>query len=440
MQSTIKDSTSTNYTNMKPNKISYAEKTKITPIVEFQHPTEEQGLVFNCILDYKIRDYLVALKEVIKDPKNIIAASKVSKNRIIIHLKNKEQVDEFFQNGGSFKIEEKLVKCRRLTTPLKKIVLSHVNPIIPNELLEEYVKNVLKMELSTKIAYLRLNPLDQVFGHIISWRRQFYTTTDFDKDKIDGSFLISYNDQNHRIFLTCDEFSCFKCHKRGHRAEECPNEEFVSEDEDDNLNNEVEINKSDTIQENTSAVKIFPHSTKSLNSDEFPLLQLDTSKSKRPLSITSTTTEKSANSNIPTRPTKKKRKSSKNKSNNEEDSHSEVDDEQMNQTNDTSSQTPQLSLKEIFAPLQKHVEKNSLKYPISLQNLSLFVDMCQGPNAQNASQVMDDLSITNENDLIIMLKETHDLIQHRSTKIKFTKIIKRLEDIQKSKSRQDGQL
>lgn len=38
----------------------------------------EQGIDFNCILDYRIKDYMVALKRIIKDPKLIIAASKVS--------------------------------------------------------------------------------------------------------------------------------------------------------------------------------------------------------------------------------------------------------------------------------------------------------------------------------------------------------------------------
>ncbi len=221
--------TSTNMNTQASTTYAQMAKTKISPITEIQHPTEEQGMVFNCINEYKIRDYLVALTKTttIKDPKFIIAASKVSKNRIIIHLKSKELVEKFFENHTGFEIDSNFIKCRRLSNPMKKIILSHVNPSIPNNILEDYVKNEMKLEITAPLSYLRLNPHDLQFGHIISWRRQFYTSTEIDKDKITGSFLIPFNGQNHRIFVTCDEFSCFKCHSRGHQAENCTADEAL---------------------------------------------------------------------------------------------------------------------------------------------------------------------------------------------------------------------
>lgn len=64
---------------------------------------------------------------------------------------------------------------------MKKIVLSHINPVLLNEVLEEYIKNELKFELCSKISNLRLNPYDPIYGHIINWRERFYTNSEFEK-------------------------------------------------------------------------------------------------------------------------------------------------------------------------------------------------------------------------------------------------------------------
>lgn len=93
---------STSHTASTLNIVSYADKTKrkVTPITDFQVLSEEHGIVFNCTLDYRIKDYLVALNRIIKDPKLIISAFKVSKNRIIINLKNKKILGEFFNDNN----------------------------------------------------------------------------------------------------------------------------------------------------------------------------------------------------------------------------------------------------------------------------------------------------------------------------------------------------
>lgn len=54
---------------------------------------------------------------------------------IIIHFKTKEViVHESCEIGSNF------IKCRRLKTPLIKIILTHINPSIPNETLENYTR------------------------------------------------------------------------------------------------------------------------------------------------------------------------------------------------------------------------------------------------------------------------------------------------------------
>lgn len=112
-------------------------KSKIIPLTEINAPNDNQAIIFDCVLEFKIQDYLVVIHQLVNGAHNIVGLSKVSKNRIIIQLQTKELVDEFLEQRGGFDLESNFVKFRRLKFPLTKIILSHVNSLIPNELIEE---------------------------------------------------------------------------------------------------------------------------------------------------------------------------------------------------------------------------------------------------------------------------------------------------------------
>jgi len=121
---------------------SYADKlkkNKVSPLSDFAYPNEEQGILFSCMLDYKLRDYLVAIKDLVHGPQNIIAASKVSQNRVILFLKNEEMVETFLTDHGGFAIESNFIKCRKLKSPTKRIIFSNVSLTIPNDVLLSYI-------------------------------------------------------------------------------------------------------------------------------------------------------------------------------------------------------------------------------------------------------------------------------------------------------------
>lgn len=81
----IFDSLNLSITSNTKNSPSYSDKTKtkISPLAKFNHPHDDQGIIFNCILDYQF------------GPQNIIAASKISNNRVVVHLKSASLVDNF---------------------------------------------------------------------------------------------------------------------------------------------------------------------------------------------------------------------------------------------------------------------------------------------------------------------------------------------------------
>jgi len=113
---------------------SYAStvQKKIIPILEFDNPTEEQGIIFPLKPNLVLKQYLIALKVKVVHAKNIIAASRISQDRILIFLESKELVDSFIDNGASIEIENEIIKGRRLCKPTKRIIFSNVSATIPN--------------------------------------------------------------------------------------------------------------------------------------------------------------------------------------------------------------------------------------------------------------------------------------------------------------------
>lgn len=424
------------------NKMSYADKLKkkILPLTDFAHPSEEQGIVFNGILDYKLRDYLVAIKDLVHGPTNIIAASKVSRNRVILHLKTKDLVDEFFENHGGFQIESNYIKCRKLTVPTQKIILSHVNPQIPNSIIEDYIQNILHLNLTSDISFLRVNPHDQLFGHIVSWRRQFYTNTEINQEKFPGSFLIDFDNKPYRIFVTFDEFTCFKCHSKGHRAEECPMEEDentveqtqgnpIPMEEDENT---VELTQGNPTPIPTDGAHTTPQQINTII-DITPPIENDTVK--RPRSDNSSQTFKSDSEAIHA-PKTKKIKPDKNNILPIDQPTSGTDSKFDGPTPDSpaeeesAAEDENTTLKEIFAPLKENMDKFADRYVLSLENLQCYIDMVK--DNKQAVSVAKDFKVDLKG-LLITLKENYQFLEHRKTKIKFTKISKLLQkELEKS--------
>lgn len=451
-------------------KPSYADKTKpkITPLTDFEHPKDDQGIVFHAIRDYKIRDYLVAIMNPVGGPKNIVAISKISKNRIVCFLKSAELVNSFINDHNGFKIEQDFIPCRKLKSPTKRIIFSNVSPTIPNDVLQEYIVNELKIKLLSGISILRVNPIDQLFGHVISFRRQIYTNNDIDTNTLPGSFELTHDERTHRVFITFDEFSCFKCKSKGHRAEDCS---VIIEDIAKNNTTQANllqfpplkptessspnINRAmENINSQTTTPTMMNNST-NINADGVIITELNDSNRivahdfdkdenrnhetyKRPLSTTSSSSI--PKSDLTTRKKKSKNKRKKqSESTSEDDSETDVktaedkmetdnvedtDSDPANSSTNLGTENETRTLKEIFAPLETNMTTYANRYPITLSNLSLFIDMCKVNNqaATIASEFTPDLK-----GLHTTLKENYKFLTDRKTKIKFTKIMKQLE-------------
>lgn len=151
-------------------------------------------------------------------------------------------MEDFLTQHGGILINLEFIYAKILLNN-KKIILSNVSTVIPNNILEKYLTEDLKLNISSKISILCVNLSDEMFSHVISWQRQFYCRMDDENIRdIPNSFLLYLGGKTHRIFLTHDDFVCFKCNNRGHKADACPiNQENLPEDNETSQSNETEI-------------------------------------------------------------------------------------------------------------------------------------------------------------------------------------------------------
>lgn len=196
----------------------YANKVKSQPETIF--PKKQQGILLNAVENLKLADYVVKIGSII-GPRNIIFASRISNGRICIYLSNKNLVDQIVNDYGEIEIDNHKITIRRLVTPARRIILSNACPTIPHKHLEERLKD-LGLQCMSPITFLRASVPGDEYSHVYSFRRQVYVQPD-DTILLPPYINVTFEDTEYRIFLACDDLTCFICNQRGHIANHCKN-------------------------------------------------------------------------------------------------------------------------------------------------------------------------------------------------------------------------
>ena len=277
--------------------VSYADKTKkkIQPLTSFDYPKEDQGIIFNHLEGTKIRDYLLAIHQLIGGAKNILAASRVSGSRVIIFLASREMVEKFQKEHGGFHLGTSFVKTRVIKTPATKLIISNISPTVPNTAIEDQLTNTFNLKLASPISVLRVSPTDDIFSHVVSWRRQVYIHSDSDLSRLPPSFELIYAERTYRIFLTQDNLTCFKCGSNGHKADICPQTLDGDEEVEDALQN-TDQSKQLTIPISPASAEDFPSITPPSEKSKFAVTQEHTLNPLTPHKRTSSTLASSSTS------------------------------------------------------------------------------------------------------------------------------------------------
>lgn len=212
-----------NLTNMENQRSqpNYASVTRTSPAPVF--PKKEQAIIMNTIETLTLTDYVVAIGDLVPQPKDITFAFYMSNKRVCIYLSTVELVNQIVNNHSSIKIQDHDVCIRRLITPTRRVILSNICPTIPHEYLEKVLQD-LKLKLVSPVSFLRAGiTRKDIYGHVFSSRRQVYIQID-DGTQLPSSIAIKFEDTNYRIFLNFDEMKCFICKQEGHIARTCPSQ------------------------------------------------------------------------------------------------------------------------------------------------------------------------------------------------------------------------
>ncbi|KAJ3648337.1 hypothetical protein Zmor_010456 [Zophobas morio] len=216
-------------------------------------PTKEQAVVITAVDTLNLQDYIVAIGNVVT-PKNILFASRISKNRICIYLTSKSLVDDLVTVHPCIKVKDVDVGIRRLLNPARRLILSNVCPSIPHVIFENRIKSLGLVPVSP-MSFMRAGIKDEQYAHILSFRRYMYVQPD-DSIILPDSLVLKYDDTNYRVFLTYDDV-CYKCKSTGHYANECPNVTSSNQDPNPTVSIE-ETPRKRQIDDDVSSPEISP--------------------------------------------------------------------------------------------------------------------------------------------------------------------------------------
>lgn len=171
-------------------------------------PSRNQAIIIHAVENFKLQDYVYNVGLHI-GPANILFSSRISNNRICIYLKSSKLADQFSTSHPSINIGNINLKVRKLLNPSKKLILSNVSPHIPHSAIEKALTEN-RMKLSSPISFMRAGLSDDQYKHVLSFRRQLYFLPDVqqsetDEFKLPESLLINYEDEQYRIYLSSDE-------------------------------------------------------------------------------------------------------------------------------------------------------------------------------------------------------------------------------------------
>lgn len=119
------------------------------------------------------------------------------------------------------------MRIKTLVKNNKRVVISNVQPIIPNDLIIEALMKI-GINIISNISELRASSSKPGRSHIMSFRRKFYIKED-DERIIPESLQLTHNNTNYWTYLTTDFASCFVCKQAGHVSKACPSIKASSE-------------------------------------------------------------------------------------------------------------------------------------------------------------------------------------------------------------------
>lgn len=193
---------------------SYSSATQV-----HKYPGMDLGVVIEAKEELTIADYAVAMGKLIGN-QNLTHISHVSKQRVCIYLKTKEVLEKFLEDHQTVRVKKHVLKVKPYVSTPKRVVISNVNPSIPNDVIVNKLKEVGLNVSATKISNIKAGIKEPGFEHLLSFRRQFFVPPE-QIDLVPSSLNITYQNNSFWIYLSAGNPKCFICKAEGHIAKSC---------------------------------------------------------------------------------------------------------------------------------------------------------------------------------------------------------------------------
>ena len=185
-------------------------------------PSKEDAIVIDSIESLTNDDYVDGLETLI-DVKDIRYMSKISGKRIIVYLSSKNLVQTL--KNKIITVKNHAVRIKPYISSNKRVVISNVQPMIPDHLIIDLLKREGK-DIVSQITDIRASFIKPGRSHIISLRRQFYVKEE-DENKLPEKLQINFDNTTYWTYLTTESTLCFLCKQTGHTAKLCTKNDLI---------------------------------------------------------------------------------------------------------------------------------------------------------------------------------------------------------------------
>ena len=101
----------------------------------------------------------------------------------------------------------------------KRVVISNVQPIIPDEIIVDLLKQN-GINIVSQISDIRTSVYKPGRSHVLSLRRQFYIKEE-DESKLPKNLKINFDEMNYWTYLTTESTVCFLCKQQRQEQKQC---------------------------------------------------------------------------------------------------------------------------------------------------------------------------------------------------------------------------
>ncbi|KAJ8669989.1 hypothetical protein QAD02_001248 [Eretmocerus hayati] len=409
--------------NNGPSILSYASVTG-----QEQLPTREQAIVLKSMEGLTVQDYAMSIGNII-EPVNITDISRISQGRVCLYLKSKEIAEHLIENVKTVCVANHTLEIRSLVTRAKRILISNVEPIVPNDLITKELCSK-GVRLTTNITHVEAAMSDPNFAHIKSFRRQVYVDPE-DVQKIPKSMRVKCGGYSSWIYFSAEQITCFICNQEGHLARYCQNAGTSTITPDDvnntqrtvdpisrDMSNIDQVNSSNTqnlIVENSQATA--DTSSADEKFDQVPPAATDGRQDH---------VLKHSEVNLMPPPVSKRALSKSNSQTSVISGSSKRSTKEKNTVKRARTAVSTSTLEEmqsLMQPAYTHLIENQSRYPVNAENLTAFLHEVKNGKSviTSARKYTEDLTALND-----MLGEVYRLISSSGLRRRITRIKKRL--------------